>query len=616
MDYKYFLKNDIELLKSIDNKNLIINDENKYNFVYFCQSASTEQINTLLDEEGINILLNSSDLYTKLNGLITCDRDFDCLKNEHLCEKIVQLLDFNYIYGLKNNSAVDFYLFMKKNDPSRLIDLYSRYLADSQIHLLYNIDFTHSEINKLLPYSKKETAEFMVKNYDIILNNISYNELLQIADKKIKIPINCVSNKLINNIATINNVKTYRNLVDKLSYCFDVSYIENVRKKYYDEQLSTLDDGILRNYKYTLNDINNGGFLDEIVKKNHGNYVVDNELLLSLMKDSNENNIKRESDFKLSNIIIDYLFEDVPTNVIININNLLEFQQGEGKTLNDDEINLYSKIASIDKMNYEEKLELFNSIKHIDLKKKFYFDYANAKDKMVELFNSKMLNKDNVLKYKNDEMSNEAGVDIYYLNGENFMTLIKSLHETKDEILEGNIFKFNVDGSSFSIDGSSKLNTFKDPRQYYNIAYNNIPIHQLIHTFPVDSFSKYIRNNKGLPERDATDRINKLMTPEDFVLSSNQYNELIISVKNNNRIDEYNSMLKNPKPFAIYCYDTITENDIKTAKKYNLGIILVNTKKYNINKENKLNVFDTMGMVGDNPYNYVSEYDNERKVRF
>ena len=167
-----------------------------------------------------------------------------------------------------------------------------------------------------------------------------------------------------------------------------------------------------------------------------------------------------------------------------------------------------------------------------------------------------------------------------------------------------------------SINGDESI--FKDPEKYYNLAYTGIPFHQLIHSFSVDSFSKYVRDDKGLPDRIATNRINKLMTPDEFLLDSRDYNELIISVPNRyiKEDNEFNNSLKNPVPFALYCYDTITNNDIETAKKYNLGIIVVNTKKYNINNENKMSMYDTMALEAENSYNYIDMDWDERKVRF
>ena len=417
---------------------------------------------------------------------------------------------------------------------------------------------------------------------------------------------------------SINDVKTYRVLVDRLSNCIDTTNIEELRKKYYEEQLSNVENGLLKSYSNFSKDLENDEFFDEALSKNLGSYVLDNTLYDSFRKKSNEEATKFESDFQMTNMIIDYLFEDIPTNVLININNLLNFQKGEGKTLSDDDIILYTEISNLDKKTAEEKVELFNKLKNLNLKKKFYFDYSKAKDKMVELFNQNMLNKENIDKYKNDDFSKQAGVDVYCLDGDKFMVLIKSFHDTKDEVLNGDIFHFGVDGSSFSIDGSSKLKTFKDPEKYYNLAYTGIPFHQLIHSFSVDSFSKYVRDDKGLPDRIATNRINKLMTPDEFLLDSRDYNELIISVPNRyiKEDNEFNNSLKNPVPFALYCYDTITNNDIETAKKYNLGIIVVNTKKYNINNENKMSMYDTMALEAENSYNYIDMDWDERKVRF
>ena len=161
MNYQEFLNGDINALKEKKNKEAIINNEDKYNFVYFCQEATTEQIDLLLDKEGINILINSSDLYTKLNGLITCGHDFNCFKNKQLCDIVFKTHKFNYVSGLKENSALDFFNYIKENYPDNFVTLYNLYSDESQMFLLDNVYFSYDEKNELFIYSKKETAKYM-----------------------------------------------------------------------------------------------------------------------------------------------------------------------------------------------------------------------------------------------------------------------------------------------------------------------------------------------------------------------------------------------------------------------------------------------------------------------
>ena len=50
--------------------NEIINNSNKYIFVWFCQRASKEQVEMLMDDEGVNLLSQAGDLRDKLNGIL------------------------------------------------------------------------------------------------------------------------------------------------------------------------------------------------------------------------------------------------------------------------------------------------------------------------------------------------------------------------------------------------------------------------------------------------------------------------------------------------------------------------------------------------------------------
>ena len=110
--------------------------------------------------------------------------------------------------------------------------------------------------------------------------------------------------------------------------------------------------------------------------------------------------------------------------------------------------------------------------------------------------------------------------------------------------------------------------------------------------YPVDSFSKYIResNNNGTP------RVFEFYTPEEFVNRGMSYNEIILAQKNENRKDELNHQLLLPTPLAIYCYDKIVENDVISAKNLNIGIAVIKTKSYD-KKEmaNQISMMDTIG---------------------
>lgn len=55
-----------------------------------------------------------------------------------------------------------------------------------------------------------------------------------------------------------------------------------------------------------------------------------------------------------------------------------------------------------------------------------------------------------------------------------------------------------------------------------------------------------------------------------YILLSNlplkEYNEVLVSVPNSLKHNEFEEQLEAPKPFAIYCYDELSNNDLESEK--------------------------------------------------
>lgn len=232
----------------------------------------------------------------------------------------------------------------------------------------------------------------------------------------------------------------------------------------------------------------------------------------------------------------------------------------------------------------------------IDMVSKLYDDFSKAKETMVEQINDNILTEKNVDELYNKELSERAGVPVYYLTGQKFKCLVRNIGVFKGFILNESNLDFRTDGSSFSIDGSELLQVFGNSSDYYTLAYSSIPSKQLVHAYPTDSFSRYDRTYKDdIPQNlDATDRVMGLYTPEQFVTMGEECNEFVISVPNRWKQNELEEKLEKPNAFAIYCYDQICDTDILSAKNLGVGIILVNTKCYSIDRSNRLSQRDTI----------------------
>ena len=78
---------------------------------------------------------------------------------------------------------------------------------------------------------------------------------------------------------------------------------------------------------------------------------------------------------------------------------------------------------------------------------------------------------------------------------------------------------------------------------------------------------------------EASMRVSALMTPEDIVSESKSYSEILVLEEGyeKNQIDEYIPKLQR---LALYCLDEITQKDVEIAKGNGVGIILIDSSKY------------------------------------
>ena len=616
--YKYYLVCDISELKTDKaRKDLILND-NKYEFIWFAQDASSDRLEALLNDENIDILMASPNAKDKMSGIINGFVDNRVLKNRKLCEFVHSF--FDGFSGLLKNTCNDYLDFLMEEHPQDIFPVFESLSPELQLDVLKTRKFDYDTINGLFRRCKKESLDYLLNNESRInLEELNYNGIIAIAEKDVYIPTRLLTPTILEHISTIHDVNQYRFLIEALSNSNDVKQIEEARKRYYEHELSSInEEGLLPEYAKLKQMLNDGAPLD-CINECLGDFAPNVEDMNALFssKDRDET-IKRLNDYKISNIVIDYFFEAVPSNILADIEEMVKFQEYK-QTLDPVELNMYGILANIDKLSTQDKLLIFQKMKGNSLVEKFYDDYTKTKEMMVDSLNESILNENNISEFKDEWLSKELEVPIYTLRGKPFKALIRGWGQDKQYPLEESEIEFRRDGSSFSIDSSELLNPFQDPRRVYTIAYSHIPKHQLIHAFPTDSYSNYRRNHKlGIPDNDerASFRKIKLMSPEQLTSTFDNYNEVLISVPNATRGDsDFDEKLELPKPIAIYCYDGISQNDILTAQRLGIGIIVVDTKAYNIDRSSRLSSVDTLTMgKAVNSYDYLRKSGKDPRL--
>lgn len=617
------------ILKNQEIKRKLISPENRHEFSWLAQENSKDIIPYLLDGEGIEILKESEYLIDKMNAILTSNAIYvDTIVSFKAFQKIIfdnfdELKD--YLYVLTPVSG-QYLIKTAEKQNFNLMELISKFSQQTQTEVLKTQELSNEDYWEMISYAYEETASMLLEEKSVgkSLTNIRLPIIETIASKDIKLPYQILEEpEFIKRISEITDVKTYRFLVNDLEKSNDVEKLEKAREKYYENQINSFNkkSGMFKVYEAlyeklaSMEEINPFSLMQtarEIFKDASDDEIFNllnqiNKLKLESGLNGIKEFLKEKSNIMLGNMIIDCHFKDYYLNVLKDVKQLCNFDVLGGNVLSNDKIEIYKKIIEINNLSYEEKLELNTKLGKKNYVEEFYNDVRNSRNKMYSLIREEILNEDKISKYLDKEETDKFGVNIYRLEGEPFFALVKSFSINKAfELSSGDIHSYK-DSGSFSIDASNKLRTFHDPKDNYNLIFNNFNIDQVVHMFPVDSFSGYTRGEK------ATDRVIELLTPKEFTGRSRNYNEVIIAQKNIGKPSDMDDRLPLPKPFAIYCYDEIGPNDIESAKNLGIGIVVVNTKKYNIEKnDSQISMFDTMS---SGKYNYDFKYvDNKSQA--
>lgn len=564
--------------------------------------------------------------------------DFKTYKFNQDKDKILSIVKKINIYTLlTTNKTLIIYLIyntyikeiVKENDALKLLDYYKDDidmvlkllpLASDKEKVLFlkRNKFKKEQLDKIARTTNNSVLNYLFYENNVFtsLNGFDFYFLKFLISTNCNIPNSYLyEKKFIKRISRVSNIKNYRLFMLEFNKKYDSFYIEKKRKEYYNKEILSysFETKMLNRFYNFYLEITTSTNLDKDFDKIVNTYfdffnVADDPLYLELKDICFKKNFSflkefliNESNITLTNMIIDYHFEDIPYNFYMDLKRVIKFQD-KNKTLTDLDINLYNRILNLDKLDYLEKLKLHEELKKTNMLIKFYDDYNKTKSKSISLIKKSILNEDKIKPYYNYQVSKKLGVDVYVLENIPFYALVKSLTIEKSNILKSNDLISYVDGASYSIDGSLKLKTFYDPRVNYNIIYSNFNEDQVVHIYPVDSYSYYKRGT----EYGATTRVFELLTPFELVDFGLDHNEIIIAQHNSRSNDEVNNKLTNPKPLGIYCYDFVTENDIISSKRLNLPIVVVKTKSYKKNSAfGKLNEYEMVGNI----YGYRNEYD-------
>ena len=602
-------------MESVKKREII--NSNKQDFLDFLYNDLSGEILNLLDDEGVEYLKKYSDITDRITYILNYSNYVDLLFNNQKFLDLFLSTDISKYYAsLKNlnNKTYDLIvnrcLELNKDYQLKFIDKYD-YPNDLIYEMLkrnpkilgkkilekYNIDLTSHNISikGLIDAGKSLSFEDMAKrNGDSFVS--SGGEIFLLSSDLLNTE---VAQKLWNEL----NVYEYRFLINDANYCGDPTNLNNYAKTKEEEFILNTDYPKI--YQNIFNMINKLSNLDSSSNEYRdifrnlirqiqifpNEYTNLRELIFNGEFDEVINLITKSLDEKKSDYIIDYHFEENYYNVMYDLKELLEFYYAGNIDIPEDRLYLYQQILNIDMLSSQEKIELHNELKQYNMMEIFYDDMSFARKQVRKAIKDYSMVKEELVKFKDEELSNEYGVDVYNIEDNPFFAIVKSNINREDNLPVGH---------SYSLVGNGCISVFGTPKYNDTYVYDSSDLNpeQIVHVFPRDSFTMYkpfsfISN--------ATDRVEQLMMPDELLYNKRTYNEILILEHGRTQTD-IDSRIPKLKRIALYCVDQITAKDVETAKIHNIGIMLINSKKYNKGIEMPSSIYRHLGNDDFNTY--------------
>ena len=616
-------------MESVKKREII--NSNKQDFLDFLYNDLSGEILNLLDDEGVEYLKKYSDTTDRITYILNYSNYVDFLFNNQKFLDLFLSTDISKYYAsLKNLNNKTYDLIVNRclelnKDVNLIGQLISYFNKDYQLKFIDKYDYPNDLIYEMLKRNPKILGKKILEKYNIDLtsHNISIKGLID-AGKSLSFEdmakrngdsfvssggeIFLLSSDLLNTEVAQKlwnelNVYEYRFLINDANYCGDPTNLNNYAKTKEEEFILNTDYPKI--YQSIFNMINKLSNLDSSSNEYRdifrnlirqiqifpNEYTNLRELIFNGEFAETINLITKSLDEKKSDYIIDYHFEENYYNVMYDLKELLEFYYAGNIDIPEDRLYLYQQIVNIDMLSSQEKIELHNELKQYNMMEIFYDDMSFARKQVRKAIKDYSMVKEELVKFKDEELSNEYGVDVYNIEDNPFFAIVKSNINREDNLPVGH---------SYSLVGNGCISVFGTPEYNDTYVYDSSDLNpeQIVHVFPRDSFTMY---KPFSFTSNATDRVEQLMMPDELLYNKRTYNEILILERGKKETD-IDSRIPKLKRIALYCVDQITAKDVETAKIHNIGIMLINSKKYNKGIEMPSSIYRHLGNDDFNTY--------------
>lgn len=541
----------VEILSLLDVQSIrkTYNNNDFEEYKLFRELCSTEEETIAI----INYLLNHKEMF------------LEYMKQIHFINQVIKYLDYNTKLNILNKLyeyKAKYYLYY-----------FVTYIPISEQIKLVSNDLDENILIKILAYLNFETINYLFKTnnkMEYILYRFKPEILI---NSNIIFPKNILNSPKFFDILKNESFIVFRNNINLIEKHNLPEPIENNLKKYYKELISSYNPNT--NVFKQYDEIINNSKKSELILSNR-NYIIDRtcEKIYRESKEKNASNLLKKyqklTNYKLSEIIVDALFQDNIYNVILNIKEMIRFNSKlplNEKILDESKLEFYNLILKLDTIPSNEKIKIYNNLKDKNINLMFYKDLRNLKDKSYEIINKSLFKIDN---YTPDQvLSKKYKVPIYNMENQEYFMLVRSedSHQKTTET-KRNCYSIISNDNSITY-GSGSITIY---------GYNILDIDKVLHIYEKDAYSSDIDDQSTIQKN----VINRIMTPEEIVNSSTWYSEIqIINSKSFENDNVY--LAKNPD--YIISYNAPSYYDLAESKRLNIPIVIIKEQKLEQGKQ-------------------------------
>ena len=582
---------------NIDKKGIIENNKFKEklykeleenNFSYSC-------IRNVVETFGANICIDNLDI-DKIKDLNSSYRYIVTLSNYCDSKQIINkvaLDDKYYDYFLKNidncyslleNATYDDVrkiIGKVENDKDKYKNLnyFYRGINNESKEKLLKEDLSYDLVKDIISSSNKKIQQSFISNDPRALTMCKDFNVLKMAEDGIQFPTDIMKQDYFFEKLKSDNFVNFRRNINRL---YRNNYSDIIQRKvdnYRESIINSYDKekGIFKEYDFQTQEQ-----IDKLYESNK-DYILDGNTkfdIIKNLKDKEKLNeyLKKRTSEKLSEVIIDSLFNDTKKNVSLNINEMLKYNDylsENKKVLDSNKSDFYSIIKNLDNIPNDKKIEMYEELKEKNVMADFYNDISTLKEMSYqEISDSLFKAEDNIDAFSIEE-SEKNNIEIYDLSKKSYYLLVRVLNR---QYHEGT----NRSQSSYSLISDKNLSVFENATNGIVYVYDRVDPKRIINVYEGDSYTVDDKDN-------LTNRVNRIASPKEIVESNSSFSEINIANEENkqyNGVDE-NYKYKEMKPTGILSMGDITKEQIEECKRLNVPLLdtgKVIEKKKNINQ--------------------------------